>query len=37
MQTYTVVNENIIKDLVAIVGNKYVLTEKRQTCFIRSR
>ena len=28
MQTYTVVNENIIKDLVAIVGNKYVLTEK---------
>lgn len=28
MQTYTVVNENIIKDLVAIVGNKYVLTDK---------
>ena len=28
MQTYTVVNENIIKDLAAIVGNKYVLTDK---------
>lgn len=28
MQTYTVVNENIIKDLAAIVGNKSVLTDK---------
>ena len=33
MQTYTVVNENIIKDLVAIVGNKYVSDWKRTDLF----